>query len=868
MKKKNLFYALYCMITATAHIMTPQVACSQSTDTTFEGFSPFPAGAAINVSKLKNNATYRALVIREYNSLTPENAMKMSAIHPQATTWSWADADTLVNFGIQYNKRVHGHTLVWHNSVPNWVTNFSGDSAAWENLLKTHIQTVVTRYKGKVASWDVVNEAVLDDGTLRNTIWLQHLGRGYIARSFQYAHEADSAALLFYNDYGHEYSTAKLNTIDSLVRALKNAGVPIQGVGLQMHVHRYSDNRKIETAITTMTQTGLLVHIAELDVRMNPDEIAGTTFTNTLSHLQFAKYKLFARLTKNIPAAQRFGLTTWGVSDADSYASGNPDWPLPFDGSYQKKLAFGGWKDGATTAWNFDSASCTSLAGTYTDLGSNGTAITTNISGGVMTYDNDHSAVQNIGFNFLFNGTTYTQFVLNSNGYIKLGAAASTASFYYSTATGLTGGTVAASDIDLLYPYNHDLTGTGSSEYRVYVTGATGSRVCTIQFKNVKDKLPPVQYATMNFQVKLYETTNVIEFVYGNWTASASAAALITGAAGIKGVSPSETVNIAKGSAVTWNTAMSAAANYYFKNGDYPAAGPAFNTKNNVLPDAGRIFRFAPATINLAGIADAYVRDGSYAAINYGADTFMTVKKDVTAGYNRIAYLKFKVPAQSRSAVGNAQLQLYVSSTNSGTNTTQWQLWKANNNNWTETGINYSNRPAQDSLLVTINGTNNTGYQYWDITTALQNLTGDTLSLVLVSTNTGATTNANFASREVSQEAYRPQLIITTGTAVMARAPLPLLSQPLTADGTPSQDASPRWYPNPANHYLLLAGKQTAGQLLTATIFSTTGQLLLQKNGLRPGEGLDVHTLAAGTYYIQLTTNHKTIQTRKIIISH
>jgi endo-1,4-beta-xylanase len=574
---------------------------AQVSDTTLQGFCPYKFGASINVSLLKTVSGYRALVAREYNSVTPENAMKFAVIHPLQDSFYWADGDTLVSFAEQYGKRVHGHTLIWYNDIPNWVTNFVGDSAAWENIFKTHIQTVVGHYKGKCTSWDVVNEAVNDSGgILRNTIWLQNLGPNYIARAFQYAHEADSAALLFYNDYGQETNTVKFNAIKALVDTLLAKGVPINGVGFQMHQSDQTSNNNIIAVLDSMVLRNVLIHISELDVAMNPEDNLKKTYTPAVADLEFGKYKFMARFVKTIPSSKFYGITTWDVTDRDSWIPPTymrPDWPLPFDSFYQKKLCYQGIKDGATNTWDRDSSSCESLSGTYTDLGTNGTAITTDYSGNAMTYNNDNSSVQNIGFTFNFNGSSYTQFVLNTNGYIKLGAAASTANFYYTTSAGAYGSTITASDIDIIYPYNHLLTsGTGTPEYRVYTTGAVGSHVCTIQFKNVADGFAQPQYANINFQIKLYETTNQIDFVYGTWTPSANASASVTAAVGIRGISSTESVNVAKASSVAWTNSLSLNNTFYFKNGNYPANGPEFNSRNTFLPDAGRTFRFAASS--------------------------------------------------------------------------------------------------------------------------------------------------------------------------------------------------------------------------------------------------------------------------------
>jgi endo-1,4-beta-xylanase len=567
-------------------------------DTTLQSAAPFRFGAAINTTLLRNNATYRALVAKEYNSITPENVMKWGTIHPSANGYNFENGDSLVNFAAQTGKRVHGHTLVWHQSLPNWVNNFAGDSTAWENLLKTHIQTVVAHYKGKLASWDVVNEAFNDDGTLRNTIWLQHLGSNYIARCFQYARQADPDVLLFYNEYGHEYSVAKLNAVAALMGSFKANGIPVDGVGLQMHMNKNTNINSLSNAINVMAATGLKVHISELDIAMNPENNQSLTYTAAIAQAQADKYRavMFAYLA--VPVAQRYGVTTWNVSDADTWITGTyarPDWPLPFDNNYQKKQAYYSILRSFSTGWKYDAATTSSVAGTYTDLAALGSAVTTNYSGGPMSFDDDNSSVQNIGFTFSYNGIAHTQFILNTNGFLKLGSTApASASIFFPTFNANTNGVISSPETDVLYPYNHDLIGTGSSEYRVLTTGQPGARVCTIQFKNVADKLAPVQYSNMNFQVKLYETSGRIEFVYGGWTGSANAATLITGAVGIKGTSSFNSVNLAKGSGVSWAAPLSAATTFGFINGDYASTGPQFNTRKDALPDAGRTFRFTP----------------------------------------------------------------------------------------------------------------------------------------------------------------------------------------------------------------------------------------------------------------------------------
>jgi endo-1,4-beta-xylanase len=304
----------------------------------------YPIGAAVSPTLLQTRPAYRTLAETEYTSLTAENAMKMRALHPEAARYDWSGADVIVNLAQQNKTRVHGHTLLWHLSIPDWVTNVQGDAAAWEALLKEHIQTVVGHYRGKVASWDVVNEAFNDDGTLRNTLWLQKLGPDYLARCFQYARAADPNVKLFYNDYGQEYAPKKMAAILAMVADFKRRGVPIDGLGLQMHLGLNSNESGIQTVIRQATETGLLVHLSELDISVNPKAEANFSYSDDVKAKQTAKYELVFRAYRQVPAAQRFGITTWNIGDPDSWIRSyykREDYPLLFDDQYQRKPVYG-----------------------------------------------------------------------------------------------------------------------------------------------------------------------------------------------------------------------------------------------------------------------------------------------------------------------------------------------------------------------------------------------------------------------------------------------------------------------------------------------------------------------------------------------
>jgi endo-1,4-beta-xylanase len=318
-------------------------------DTILYKMLPFQIGASVSVNLMKNNSKYSGIVTKEFSSITAENAMKFGGLHSSENNFNFTDADYLVGYAQQNNKRVHGHTLVWYTSLPTWVTNFQGDSLAWENLLKTHIQTVVSHFKGKIVSWDVVNEDFEDTGVQRNSIWKKHLGSDYVARCFQYAHEADPNALLFYNDYGHEYSSAKREAISKMLADFKKRGIPIHGTGMQFHMTHTQSDANIVAAITSAAATGLRVHISELDIRVNNEKNKNIVFTSALAQLQASRYKFVVKTYNSIPINQQYGITTWNVSDADSWIPnwlGAPDFPLPFDANYLRKPAYKGIIEG------------------------------------------------------------------------------------------------------------------------------------------------------------------------------------------------------------------------------------------------------------------------------------------------------------------------------------------------------------------------------------------------------------------------------------------------------------------------------------------------------------------------------------------
>jgi len=296
-----------------------------------------------------------ALVREHFNVVTPENCMKPGPIHPAADTWRFERADALVKWCGENQIAVHGHTLVWHAQTGNWFFA-DRDKEAVRRRLRDHITTLVGHYKGKIRSWDVVNEAINDRGdtqtaqteNLRNSQWLQTMGPGFLTDAFKFAHEADPDAKLYYNDYGIEVGPKHGSSMVLLKRLIAD-GAPIHGVGIQGH---WSTNRlpfeALDQAIADYASLGLKVSISELDVTIrgvsggqlgggNPaGRRAGPASPQDLKAQADAYARLFAILIKHKDVIDR--VTFWGLSDRRTWRFGQH--PLIFDANNQRKPAY------------------------------------------------------------------------------------------------------------------------------------------------------------------------------------------------------------------------------------------------------------------------------------------------------------------------------------------------------------------------------------------------------------------------------------------------------------------------------------------------------------------------------------------------
>jgi len=364
----------------------------------------FLVGAAVNRSMVTGGAAFRrsaeqnakdiALIKEQFNQISPENDLKWQLIHPREGVdgYDFGPADAFVNFGLSNNMALVGHTLVWHSQTPNWVfagtnppptnatsvaaantnspaTNrfgrggfgggfgrYNGPRASRDELLQRmveHIYTVVGRYKGKVKVWDVVNEALADDqGTnvLRNSLWLEIIGPEFIAKAFQYAHDADPGAILRYNDYGLENS-AKRKKLITLIKSLQAQKVPVHAIGSQAHVNVSMTFETLDQALAEIAALGLPIHITELDVNSaaggqrgfgadisaNASATQGGLVNDADKKLADAYAGIFRAFVKHRDSVKM--VTFWGVNDAVSWRAAGK--PLLFDGNDQPKASFG-----------------------------------------------------------------------------------------------------------------------------------------------------------------------------------------------------------------------------------------------------------------------------------------------------------------------------------------------------------------------------------------------------------------------------------------------------------------------------------------------------------------------------------------------
>jgi len=312
------------------------------------------------------------LITNNFNSISPENVLKWQSVHPSPETYTFDMADKFVEFGLKHNMVIIGHTLVWHHQTPLWVfQNEKGEKVDRETLIarmRDHIHTVVGRYKGKIKGWDVVNEALNENGQLRRSRWLEIIGPDYIKLAFKFAHEADPDVELYYNDYSIENEPKRRGAIE-IVKSLKAEGIRIDAVGMQGHyLMNWPTLQQIENTINDFKKLGVKVMITELDIDVLPrveghlggGDIRTIRITDPQRWHELDPYPDGLPEEKQDALAQRYAelfkvflkhhdtisrVTFWGLTDGESWLNYNPvpgrhNHPLLFDRQYKPKKAY------------------------------------------------------------------------------------------------------------------------------------------------------------------------------------------------------------------------------------------------------------------------------------------------------------------------------------------------------------------------------------------------------------------------------------------------------------------------------------------------------------------------------------------------
>jgi endo-1,4-beta-xylanase len=310
-------------------------------------------GAACAATPLRDDPVYRATLAREFNAVVAENVMKFSHLQPERGRFDFAAADQIAAFAREHDMQLRGHTLVWHSALPKWVSEGELSRSEALDLLRTHIFTVFEHFRGRAYCWDVVNEALDDDGGWRvKSPWFRFIGPDYLAQAFRWAHEADPQVRLVYNDYGMELPGAKSDGCYRMVCELLDQGVPVHAVGFQYHlgVENKLDPTACLANLARFKALGLDLQFTELDMGIKKP------ITEALRKEQADEYANRFRIAIDSGAVS--AMMFWGFTDRHSwipgFTKGEYDEPLPFDSNYQPKPAYFAIRDalmrGKTTA--------------------------------------------------------------------------------------------------------------------------------------------------------------------------------------------------------------------------------------------------------------------------------------------------------------------------------------------------------------------------------------------------------------------------------------------------------------------------------------------------------------------------------------
>jgi endo-1,4-beta-xylanase len=296
-------------------------------------------GTAVDTTALMQDSEYASVLGREFSVVTPENVMKFNALEPAPNVYDFKQSDELVAFAQAHAMQVHGHTFVWYRALPDWISQGSFTKAQLSAILHNFITTVMQHYKGEISMWDIANEVLDDNGAFRPSIWYNTLGPDFLDQAFRWAHEADPQVQLFYNDYGTEAQGVKSDALYALVKGMLARGVPIDGVGFQMHIglNTTLSEAAVSANLQRFADLGLKVQISEMDVMVQGNNLPPQTKLQAQAEL----YQDMLSACLSVSACVAF--TMWGFTDRYTWipaATGHPDQPLIFDVNYNPKPAY------------------------------------------------------------------------------------------------------------------------------------------------------------------------------------------------------------------------------------------------------------------------------------------------------------------------------------------------------------------------------------------------------------------------------------------------------------------------------------------------------------------------------------------------
>lgn len=353
-------------------VIVPEIEFSQVTAESLKALSPdMPIGVAVAAGGFGNsllNSPERQIVVEQhFSQLSAENIMKPTYFRPDSDTFFFDDADALVDYAKEHSMTVHGHVLVWHSQIANWMQSFEGDKAAWISMMEGHITGIASHFEEEgdtdtIISWDVVNEAFMENGSYRGektttdsndkSVWYENIGPEFLALSFSAARAADPDADLYYNDYNLIWNEDKLGAVINMVKQFQEDGVPIDGIGFQSHISVNSPNidtikKQLQKVVDIRPK--IKVKITELDVGVNTIGALLDWLTYDRAELQKQYYHdVVKAYLDTVPADQRGGITVWGINDGDSWLPNfwnRLEWPLLFFNDNTPKPALQGFAD-------------------------------------------------------------------------------------------------------------------------------------------------------------------------------------------------------------------------------------------------------------------------------------------------------------------------------------------------------------------------------------------------------------------------------------------------------------------------------------------------------------------------------------------